>query len=135
MPSAETPATFINLISAAAWQPHTQISGYALSKLAATQFTTYIGTAYPNITAIALHPGILETDMLHPSYARFDLNSTELIGGLAVWLSGERARFLSGRVMNANWDVEELVQRKKEIEEGGDLKLNLVGKFGDEYGK
>jgi len=135
LPSTETPATFINLLSSGAWQVYPTISGYCLSKLAALQLTTHIAAAYPNVTAVGLHPGMLETDMLLPVFARFDLNSPELIGGLSVWLSGERAKFLSGRVVMANWDIEELMARKDEITGGNGkvLQIDLIGRFGKEY--
>jgi hypothetical protein len=38
-----------------------------------------------------------------------------LQGGVAVWLATDKARWLSGRYVSANWSVEELVERKEEI--------------------
>ncbi|RWA05066.1 hypothetical protein EKO27_g10038 [Xylaria grammica] len=48
----------------------------------------------------------------------------------AVWLSHPHARFLSGRVIASQWDVDDLVARKAEILGGSDLTIDLLGKFG-----
>jgi NAD(P)-dependent dehydrogenase (short-subunit alcohol dehydrogenase family) len=132
LPSPSTPSTILNLITSGSWDVHPTMSGYCISKTAKLQLTTYIATSYPNITAVAIHPGMLDTDMMLDAFRPFDFNTPELIGGLSVWLSGERAKFLSGRAIAANWDVDDLVGRKEEIEAGNLLRLQLAGKFGKE---
>ena len=62
---------------------------------------------------------------------RFSVDTAELVGAVAVWLSTGDRKFLSGRYITVNWDVEELVARKEEIVKGGKLKINLVGDFGE----
>ncbi|KAK5652206.1 hypothetical protein OQA88_10703 [Cercophora sp. LCS_1] len=113
LPSPTTHATIVNLVTAGAWYVHPNMSGYTISKLAALELTAHIAAAYPNVTAVALHPGLVETDML-------------------MDLSGERAKFLSGRVVAANWSVDGLVEKKGEIEEGNLLRVDLVGRLGRE---
>ncbi|KAK4445899.1 hypothetical protein QBC34DRAFT_441311 [Podospora aff. communis PSN243] len=130
LPTLSTPGTIVNLVTAGAWGVYPQMSGYAVSKLAALQLVANVAGAYPNITAISLHPGLVDTDMLLGFFRKFNLDSPALIGGLTVWLSGERAKFLSGRTIASNWSVEDLVERKAEIEAGGLLKIDLQGKFG-----
>lgn len=44
-----------------------------------------------------------------------------------VWLASPEARFLKGKFVWANWDVEELAKRKDEIENGTLLNFGLVG--------
>jgi NAD(P)-dependent dehydrogenase (short-subunit alcohol dehydrogenase family) len=132
LPSPSTPATLVNLISAAAWLVLPFMSGYGISKLAALQLVTNIAAAYPNVTAVALHPGLVDTDMLDEKFRRFDLDSPALIGGVTVWLSSDKAKFLTGRAIAANWSVDDLVARKEEIEEGNLLRMDLRGKFGKE---
>jgi len=127
---ASTPATLVNLVSAGAWQVYPTMSGYSLSKLAALQLTAHVAAAYPHVTAVALHPGLVETDMLLDAFRRFSLDSPALIGGVAVWLAAKRPRFLSGRTIVANWDVDDLQKRAAEIEGGGLLKIDLQGEFG-----
>ena len=107
------------------------ISAYALTKLVTTQLSAYLEAEYPNITAVSLHPGTVMTDMTIEKMAPFSLDTPELTGGVGVWLSTGDKKFLSGRYTSANWDVEELEARKKEIMEGEKLKIQLGGDFGD----
>jgi NAD(P)-dependent dehydrogenase (short-subunit alcohol dehydrogenase family) len=108
------------------------MSGYNISKLATLQLTAHLAAAYPNVTAIALHPGLVDTDMVRDEFRRFDLDSPALVGGLAVWLSSEKAKFLTGRVMVSHWDVDDLLERKDEIVGGRLLQIDLNGTFGKE---
>lgn len=61
------------------------------------------------------------------SLEKFALDKPELVGAVAVWLAGrnEPSRYLS-----ANWDVEELLERKKEIVEGNLLTIELNAYLG-----
>ncbi|KAK4034380.1 hypothetical protein C8A01DRAFT_39157 [Parachaetomium inaequale] len=130
LPSPSTPATIINLVTAAAWMVFPSMSGYSISKLATLQLTAHLAAGYPSLTAIALHPGLVDTDMTLDEFKRFDLDSPELVGGLTVWLSSEKARFLTGRVVVSHWDVDDLVERKDEIVAGKLLQIDLTGMFG-----
>ena len=75
------------------------------------------------------------TDMTLDALVPFSLDTAELVGGVGVWLSTGDKKFLSGRYITVNWDVEELVARKEEIVEGDKLKVQLVGNFGQEQFK
>ncbi|TGJ87345.1 hypothetical protein E0Z10_g1499 [Xylaria hypoxylon] len=130
LPTRETPATIINLTTGAAWKGNPMMPGYSVSKLVAQQLIPAIAPVHPNITAVALHPGLLDTDMLPQSMRHFDRETPELVGGLAVWLSHPHAHFLSGRVIASQWDVNDLLARKLEIQSGADLTIDIVGKFG-----
>lgn len=44
-----------------------------------------------------------------------------------VWLASSEAKFLKGKFLWANWDVDELKARATEIEEGMLLSVGLVG--------
>ncbi|KAK5656637.1 hypothetical protein OQA88_4617 [Cercophora sp. LCS_1] len=126
-----TPATIINLATAAAWLVLPSMSGYSISKLAGMQLVSHLAAAYPNITVVGLHPGLVETDALMEEFKKFDLDSPALTGGLAVWLAArEEAKFLSGRTIASNWSVDDLVLRKNEIVEGDLLRVNYVPKLG-----
>jgi len=50
----------------------------------------------------------------------------ELPGGFAVWLTKERRDWLSGRFLNANWNVEELEAKREEIVSRDLLRMRLV---------
>jgi hypothetical protein len=54
----------------------------------------------------------------------------KLAAGTAVYLASPQARFLSGRYMSANWDVNELEARKSEIMKKNLLTVDLKGEFG-----
>jgi hypothetical protein len=71
---------------------------------------------------------------MNADFTHFDLDSPALTGGLCAWVAADRARsdFLSGRVVCANWDVEELVARKSEIVAKNELTMQLAGSFGSE---
>ncbi|KAI0395818.1 NAD(P)-binding protein [Xylariaceae sp. FL0594] len=129
----ETTATIINLTTGAAWKGSPFLAGYGMSKLVVQQQIPAIAATYPSITAVALHPGLQETDMLPQAMRRFDRDSPELAGGVAVWLCHPHARFLSGRVVASEWDVDDLVARKEEIEASADLTIDLMGKFGSQH--
>lgn len=108
------------------------MAAYATSKLASQQLMAHLAAAYPNLTAISLHPGLVETDMFDPAFEKFTKDTPELVGGVAVWLTSEKAKFLSGRAIAAQWSVDDLVDREKEIVDGGLLQMALTGKLGKE---
>ncbi|KAH8817066.1 hypothetical protein F5884DRAFT_853496 [Xylogone sp. PMI_703] len=135
LPTPTTPATIINLTSSAAWLLYPMVDGYSISKLAGQQWTAMIDAAYGGrITAVSIHPGLVDTDMQLDVFRRMNLDSPALTGGLCVWVAANpsRAQFLSGRAINVNWDVEELLQRKDEIVAKDELKMKLAGKLGSE---
>lgn len=47
-----------------------------------------------------------------------------------MWIATDAAKFLSGRFISANWDMDDLAKRKEEILAGNDLKMVYQGKFG-----
>lgn len=103
-----------------------------MSKLAVTKFTAYLNAEYPAITSVSLDPGIVPTDMgCSVSFlAPFMRDTPELCGGASVWLSSGDKKFLSGKYVSANWDVDELEKRKTEILDGNLLTPFLKGDFG-----
>lgn len=62
--------------------------------------------------------------------APFMKDTPQLVGGLAVWLASGDRKFLSGRYITANWDVEELDRRQVEIKTEDKLTTVLKGEFG-----
>jgi NAD(P)-dependent dehydrogenase (short-subunit alcohol dehydrogenase family) len=108
------------------------MAGYVTSKLATVQLNANIAAAYPSINAVNIHPGLIETEMLKEPFKRFNMDDPSLTGGTLAWLAAdhERSRFLSGRTIHANWDVEGLVARRDEIVKENLLTIGLQGKFG-----
>ena len=66
------------------------------------------------MTAIALHPRIVMTEMTAGPFQCFALDTPELVGGLGVCLSTEKAAFLNGKYVSSNWSVGDLAARKEE---------------------
>ena len=135
LPSPSTPAKIITLTTGAAYQVFPNLSAYGISKLAALELMTYVAVENPNVFAVAVHPGIVKTDMTADMFRKFALDTPELVGGVGVWLAGWEGvdrGFLGGRFVSVNWDVDELVKRKEEIERDGLLKMYLQGQFGAE---
>ncbi|KAH6638810.1 hypothetical protein C7974DRAFT_329525 [Boeremia exigua] len=135
LPSPDTPAKIITLTTGAAYQVFPTLSAYGISKLAVLELMAYVAVENPNVVATALHPGIVMTDMTLEYFKRFAHDTPELVGGIGVWLAGWEGpdrSFLSGRFVSANWDVEDLVNRKDEILEKELLKVNLDAKLGAE---
>ncbi|KAH8900971.1 short-chain dehydrogenase/reductase-like protein [Thozetella sp. PMI_491] len=131
LPSPDTPAKIVLLSSWQAFVVVPPMSGYFISKFTVDQLATYVAEEYPNVTAVALHPGLVLTDMLRePFRSLFNQDSPELVGGTTVWLCQEKARFLSGRWVATNWNVDDVVAKKDEILRGNLLKLTLGGQFG-----
>lgn len=124
--------TIINMSSIAAQGTPPGTSSYSPAKLALSKFTAYLAQENPEITAISLHPGLVPTDMGHsvPYIAPFLHDTPELSGGTAVWLAAGDKKFLTGRFITVNWDMEELESRKDEIKDGDLLTFGLKGKFG-----
>ena len=50
-----------------------------------------------------------------------------LPAGFMVWHASPESRFLKGKYLWANWDVDELKARKEEIEGSNFLELGLIG--------
>lgn len=92
-----------------------------------------VNAAYSgSVNVISIHPGMVDTDMQQDFFRDFDLDNPMLAGGVSVWAAADpkRSSFLSGRIISANWDVEELLARRSEIENGNQLRVDLVGKLG-----
>lgn len=55
------------------------------------------------------------------------MDSIELPSHFAVWLCSEEARFLRGRFVWSNWDVEQMIAKKAEIQGSLLLTANCIG--------
>ncbi|KAH6880662.1 hypothetical protein B0T10DRAFT_446296 [Thelonectria olida] len=130
LPSDDTKATIINMTSGMAYGIFPGASAYSIGKLNNLQLAALVAAENPNVTAIALHPGVVMTDMLAPEFKRFAFDTPELVGGTAVWLATEKAKFLSGRFVGCNWNVDDLYERREEIQSGKLLQIDLTGTFG-----
>lgn len=80
------------------------------------------------LLAFGIHPGGVPTELAlkMPEALHNQLVDTpELAGDAMVWLTAERRDWLAGRYVSANWDAEELLQKREAIEKGDLLKVRL----------
>jgi NAD(P)-dependent dehydrogenase (short-subunit alcohol dehydrogenase family) len=128
-------ARIITLSSSSAWGVWPFLAGYSMSKAANIHYTALLAAAYPDkVLAVTVNPGLNDTDIL-PDALRtvgFNYNEPSLTGDTIVWLAANPARshFLNGRVITAEWDVEELVTRKEEITGRNLLTMQLQAVLG-----
>ena len=108
---------------------------YSTSKLAFTKLLTVLQAearmAGKKLRVHSFHPGAVFTEAVASAgntAEMFPWDDVELPGKFAVWLASPEAEFLAGRFVWANWDVVELMERKKEIIEQDLLKLGVVAK-------
>ncbi|EHY58516.1 hypothetical protein HRR83_007109 [Exophiala dermatitidis] len=126
LPKRRPNATYIGINAGAAHVPPSQLPGasaYSASKLAAAKLDEYLAYENPELRVFTVHPGIVLTNMARKalgdkkdSFPESILDAPELPANFLVWLASPEADFLRGRYLWANWDVEELIARKAEIE-------------------
>ena len=124
------PAVVLSLNTGAALNyPVPSSTSYASSKAALARFNELLAVDVPESEArfVALHPGVVKTDMYDrsPGAHLAPVTEAKLTGDWVVWAASREADFLAGRFAWVNWDVDELVSKKEEIIEGNLLKTDL----------
>ncbi|KAF2004704.1 NAD(P)-binding protein [Amniculicola lignicola CBS 123094] len=110
---------------------------YGVSKLGVFRVWHDVGSVHPNLFVFHVQPGVVDTDMNKAvggvKAIGFE-DHVSLPASFHVWLASPEARFLKGKFLWSNWDVDELKSRAEELEGSQQLSLNLVGwPFGGEY--
>lgn len=89
--------------------------------------------AHPGINVVDVQPGVVETELsptgtfkttddrkyhgkLISAHTLTGPTTAALPGHFCVWLASSEAQFLKSKFVWANWDVQELMDRAKEIE-------------------
>ncbi|KAJ9609180.1 hypothetical protein H2200_006952 [Cladophialophora chaetospira] len=99
---------------------------YNVSKLAQNRLIESLHNDYNAQTGLvfyAVHPGVVVTPQTEEHRKASDGKKWDavlnddigLCGGVLTWLTSAKREWLSGRYINANWDVTELEGRKDEI--------------------
>ncbi|KAJ5288794.1 hypothetical protein N7478_001824 [Penicillium angulare] len=129
--SPSAPTSIITITSQASLGNPPGMGAYSMAKLALSKLMAYIASEHPDITAVVLDPGIVATDMANsvPFLAPFLNDTPELVGGSGVWMASGDKKYLSGRYVSVNWDVEEIERRKDEIISENQLKFFIKAKF------
>ena len=134
--TANDKARIITMTSSSAWGVWPFLAAYAMSKLANIPVHQHPGRCVSRDTACYLSKPRYETTQTYSQLpfraAGLNCNDPSLAGGNIVWLVADPARseFLNGRVLTAEWDVDELVARKEEIMSKNLLTMQLQATLG-----
>ncbi|OTA54001.1 NAD(P)-binding protein [Hypoxylon sp. EC38] len=105
-------------------------SGYLVSKMALAKTTEFLAQENPNIFFASVHPGMVDTDIFRRSGATPEAVPTDtpqLAAGFILWLTKPEAKFLKGKTVWANWDIDELKGMQEVISTSGELSIGLTG--------
>ncbi|KAJ5372946.1 Glucose/ribitol dehydrogenase [Penicillium concentricum] len=123
--------TIINLTSIGAHLLTSGGSAYQNSRFAICRITETLAREHKKegLIALALHPGAIRTEMadkLEGIFPDIFVDVPELPADTIVWFGKERREWLNARMVSANWDMEELEAKKKEIVEGDLFKFRIT---------
>ncbi|KAJ0331031.1 hypothetical protein COL922a_012058 [Colletotrichum nupharicola] len=136
-PLAALNASVIHISTAAIHLPYMPgFSSYRASKSAATKMFEYFRDENPGMFVLQVHPrligGTAMSEKFAPRVEELGLvyDDIALPGDFVVWAVSEEARFLNGRFVHANWDVEELRAMRGELEKNAQkFTIGLQGWF------
>lgn len=126
----DRPVTIVNLATSGSLGIYPNMSSYSVSKMSAVHLQSFVAVENPNVAAMSLDPCLADTDMLLDDFKSMQLIDFDLIGGAALWLTTEGAKFMSGRLFNVTWDVEELIARRDEVVKENQLVFGFNGRLG-----
>jgi len=83
------------------------------------------------VVAYAIQPGGVKTDLASDvpegrGWEALLIDDVGLCGGFCVWHTKEKRDWLSGRYLDARWDIEELLRNKEEVVSKDLLKFRLA---------
>ncbi|KAI1081713.1 hypothetical protein F5B20DRAFT_53264 [Whalleya microplaca] len=107
-------------------------SSYRVSKAGATKLFDIFAHEHPELFVLQVHPGLIGGTTMHSKFAHttegFDFDDERLGSDFIIWSLSPQAKFLNGRFVWANWDVDELLAKKKEIVQ--DPSMYTIGLLG-----
>ncbi|KZV64867.1 NAD-P-binding protein [Peniophora sp. CONT] len=120
----KTKGQIIVLSSTLAHVREPAMSGYSISKHTINRFVEILALEYSfALTVYACHPGVIPTvgavETMEkggvPEGAVEMPDTVELPAATFLWLTARNAEFLSGRYVQATWNLNEVVAKKEEI--------------------
>ncbi|KAI3331451.1 NAD(P)-binding protein [Xylariaceae sp. AK1471] len=118
------------------WGAHLSLndafSSYCVAKMAVYRLWDTVAIANPNLRIYHTQPGVIITEMNlsvggAESFENVKTDDVSLPASFNLWLASPEAKFLNKKFLWCNWDIEELKARAKELEEGPELNVGLVG--------
>ncbi|VDC07614.1 unnamed protein product [Peniophora sp. CBMAI 1063] len=107
---------------------------YSISKHTLDRFVEILALDYPELTIYAVHPGGIKTPGSDRALGDMGLigvvplpDTLELPAATFLWLTARNAEFLSGRYIQATWDLNEVLAKKDEIVRDNLLVTKLAG--------
>ncbi|VDC07616.1 unnamed protein product [Peniophora sp. CBMAI 1063] len=130
----KTKGQIIATTSAAAHARFPPFMDYSVSKHTLDRFIEILALDYPEISSYAVHPGAIVTPGATTTLTEMGLqgvlpqpDTVELAAATFLWLTGRNAEFLSGRYVQATWDLNEVLAKKDEIVRDNLLVTKLAG--------
>ncbi|KAL7912404.1 hypothetical protein GGI35DRAFT_440167 [Trichoderma velutinum] len=128
---APTTASLINFSTGVAHLPFMPgMTGYATSKIAATKFFEYVQAENPDLQVINVHPGVVITEMQQKTIEAgiiLPYDDIKLPAHFTVWAASPEGAFPKGKLVWCNWDINELLAKKNQLENSGLFALGLQG--------
>ncbi|KAM3071282.1 hypothetical protein ACMFMG_008872 [Clarireedia jacksonii] len=134
--------TLINISTAAIHNPPMipGMAAYTATKAATAKLAEAVASEYKEseVMVLNVHPGMLPTDMARKigedlgkmgvgEMPAMQMDDPQMSANFIVWASSPEARFLRGKFVWANWDVDEMMAKKDEIMGGLKLSVGLLG--------
>ncbi|KAJ4299996.1 hypothetical protein N0V90_005244 [Kalmusia sp. IMI 367209] len=106
-------------------------SKYCISKMAQVRIVEHVAEQFGDegVLAVAVHPGAVDSEMARETapeeFKKYLVDDPELCGAFLVWLTRQshELKWLNGRLLSANWDPDELLERKDDVINGDLLKF------------
>ncbi|KAI5809811.1 hypothetical protein DFH27DRAFT_606224 [Peziza echinospora] len=127
----------INTSSVGSYWKFPTLGAYQIAKVAINRFSEFVDFEHrkDGIRSYAYHPGGIRSSLwdncdpaLVNNIASALCDTTALSGATCVFLSTQRADWLSGRYISANWDMEELeTDFKEKVLKEGYLLTTVLG--------
>ncbi|CAJ2505338.1 Uu.00g127320.m01.CDS01 [Anthostomella pinea] len=127
------PGFVLNVSSRSSYVTAEGMSAYRVSKPAMNRLAEFIDKDYASqgVVAIAFYPGGVPGTKVAdaaPEWLRKNFKDTPALpAATALYLTLPRAKYLSGRFINAQWDMEELESHRERIVSEDLLKMRVLG--------